>query len=111
MIANSVRVMAVISNASNTLNPLPAGYNANVQSGTEMVGSNWITLGTIRPDKFAAGHPQVAPFDLSSKLLPSPSNLPNQSRICLLAFIHSDQNPFTAMEQNVDSLSPRTKNS
>lgn len=47
----------------------------------------------------------MAAFDLSSKLLPSPSNLPNQSRFCLLAFIHSDQDPFTAMEQNVDSLS------
>src|SRR6266542_1066085 len=51
-----------------------------------------------------ATFPQVASFNLPSTLLPPPASLPGQSHHCLVALIHSTQDPFTSTQTNVDAL-------
>jgi hypothetical protein len=104
-IANSVRVLAAITDASTSLKLLPLGYNTDIQANTPLSGPDWITLGTVTLNNLRPGFPQVAIFDLPSNLLPSPATLSDQSRFCLLSFIHSNDDPFTATERNVDILS------
>ena len=99
-----VRVMAAITNASTVLNPLPVGYTSNVQSETPLPGSDWTTLGPVTLTDLRPGFPQVAAFDLPSNLLPLPASLPGQSHFCLMAFVHSSDDPFTATQRNVDLL-------
>jgi photosystem II stability/assembly factor-like uncharacterized protein len=104
MTASSVRVLTAITNASTVLNPLPSGYAANIQAGTALAGPDWITLGTVNLSNLRPGFPQVAAFDLPSNILPMPASLPGQSHFCLLTFLHSSADAFTAAEQNVDIL-------
>jgi hypothetical protein len=102
--APSVQVMAVVSNASAGLGQLPAGYTNAVRAGTSLGGSGWTTLGAVTLTDLRAGYPQVAAFDLPSTVLPPPASLPGQSHFCLLAFVHSAQDPFASTERNVDLL-------
>jgi len=102
--AASVRVTAVITNASTVLSPLPAGYTANVQLGTSLPGPDWQTLGSVVLNNLRPGFPQVVAFDLPSNMLPLPASLPGQSHFCLLSFVHSTADPFTATETNPDVL-------
>jgi photosystem II stability/assembly factor-like uncharacterized protein len=104
LIATSVYVMVAVTNASTVLNPLPAGYTANIQAGTPLPGPDWTTLGTVTLSNLRPGFPQVAAFDLPSNILPLPASLPGQSHYCLLAFAHSVDDPYTATEKNVDPL-------
>jgi hypothetical protein len=104
LIANSVHVLAAITNVSTPPKLLPLGYTENIKAGTSLSGSDWTTVGTATLTDLRPGYPQVAVFDLSSNLLPQPSSLANQSDICLLVFIHSEDDPFTATEQNIDLL-------
>lgn len=102
--AASVRVMTAITNASTVLNPLPAGYEVNVQTGTPFSDPNWVTIGITTLTNLRAGFPQIAAFDLTSNLLPLPASLPGQSHYCLVAFLHSTQDPYTSTQHNVDLL-------
>jgi len=102
--AATVRVTAVVTNASTVLNPLPAGYTANVQAGTPLAGPDWTTLGVVTLTSLHPGFPQVAAFDLPSTALPLPASLPGQSHFCLVAFAHSDADVYTATERHVDPL-------
>jgi hypothetical protein len=100
----AAHITAAVTNASTVLNLLPAGYTANIQSGTPLPGPNWTTLGTVPLTDLRAGFPRVAAFDLPSNVLPLPASLPGQSHFCLAAFAHSADDPFTATEQQVDTL-------
>ena len=102
--ASSVSVTAAVTHASTVLNPLPAGYATSIQTGTSLPGSNWTTLGTVALANLRPGFPQVAAFDLPSNVLPLPASLPGQSHFCLVAFVHSDTDPYTNTEQRVDPL-------
>jgi len=102
--ANSVRVYTAITNASTAINPLPTGYTTNIQQGTLLTGPDWITLGSIMLTNLRPGFPQVAAFDLPSTLLPTPGNLSSNSNFCLLAFVHSPEDPFTTSEQDINIL-------
>jgi hypothetical protein len=102
--AADVQVMAAITNASAGLGPLPAGYTANVVAGTNIPSASWTTLGVQHLFNLRAGFPQIAAFDLPSTVLPLPASLPGQSHFCLLAFVHSAQDAFTSVQQNVDLL-------
>jgi hypothetical protein len=102
--AADVQVMAAITNASAGLGALPAGYTANVVAGTNIPSPNWTTLGVQHILNLRAGFPQIAAFDLPSTVLPLPASLPGQSHFCLLAFVHSAQDPFASTQQNVDLL-------
>jgi photosystem II stability/assembly factor-like uncharacterized protein len=104
LIANSVRVLTAITNASTVLSPLPAGYTANIQAGTPLAGPDWTTIGIVTLNNLWPGYPQVAAFDLPSNLLPLPASLPGQSHFCLLAFVHSTEEQFIATQQNVNLL-------
>jgi hypothetical protein len=101
--ATNVQVMAAITNAATGLG-LPAGYTANVQAGTALPGTKWITLGTVIVPVIRAGFPQVVAFDLPSTVLPMPSSLPGNSHWCTAAFVHAAQDPFTSTISNVDAL-------
>jgi hypothetical protein len=102
--ATDVQVMAAITNASAGLGPLPAGYTANVVAGTNIPSASWTTLGVQHLLNLRAGFPQIAAFDLPSTVLPLPASLPGQSHFCLVAFVHSAQDPFTNTQVNVDLL-------
>lgn len=102
--AADVQVMAAITNASAGLGALPAGYTANVINGTNIPSASWTTLGVQHLFNLRAGFPQIAAFDLPSTVLPLPASLPGQSHFCLLAFVHSAQDPFASTQQNVDLL-------
>lgn len=95
--------MAAITNAATGLN-LPAGYTANVVAGTPLSGTTWINLGVRNVTNLHAGSPQIVAFDLPSNLLPLPVSLPGNSHFCLVAFLHSPQDPFTSTQANVDLL-------
>jgi hypothetical protein len=101
--ATNVQVMAVITNAATGL-ALPAGYTANVQSGTALPGTQWATLGVVTVPVIRAGFPRVVHFDLPSTALPMPASLPGQSHWCLLAFVHAAQDAFTGTITNADAL-------
>lgn len=101
--AGTVQVMAAITNAATGLG-LPAGYTANVTAGTALPGPKWITLGVHNVSDLRAGNPQIVSFDLPSTSLPLPASLPGNSHFCMVVFLHSTQDPFTATETNVDLL-------
>jgi len=96
--------MAAVTNASTALNSLPEGYAASIQAGDPLPGSDWTTLGTVELINLRPGFPQVAAFDLPSNVLPLPASLPGQSHFCLVAFVHSDSDPYTSTERQVDPL-------
>lgn len=102
--ADQVKVSAAITNASTALRPLPPGYTANIQAGTALPGTDWTTLGTVTLSKVRPGLPAIAEFELPSTLLSLPASLPGQSHYCLMAFVHSPADIFTATETNPDSL-------
>jgi hypothetical protein len=101
--ATNVQVMAAITNAATGLG-LPAGYTANVQAGTALPGTKWITLGVQTIPAVRAGFPRVVHFDLPSTVLPMPASLPGNSHWCSVVFIHAAQDPFTSTISNVDAL-------
>jgi hypothetical protein len=98
-----VQVMVAITNAATGL-MLPVGYTANVVAGTALPGPKWITLGVNTITGLHAGAPRIASFDLPSTSLPLPASLPGNSHFCMVAFLHSAQDPFTSTERNVDLL-------
>jgi hypothetical protein len=102
--ANGVQVMLLLSNASAGLPALPAGYTANVQSGTPITSAAWKTVGIRTINGLAVGVPQIAEFDLPSSMLPPPASLPGQSHFCALALLHSTDDNFTSTQTNVDAL-------
>ena len=102
--AASVRVMLLLANASSGLPSLPPGFETNVQSGTPISTAVWQTVGTQTLTNLRAGFPLIAAFNLPSTILPPPASLPGQSHHCLLALIHSAQDPFTSTETNTDAL-------
>jgi hypothetical protein len=83
---------------------LPAGFEANVQSGTPIATGSWQTVGVQTLTRLRAGFPLVAAFNLPSTILPPPASLPGQSHHCLLALIHSAQDPFMSTQTNTDAL-------
>ena len=100
----TLQVTAAITNASTVLRPLPTGYTASLQAGTGIPGPDWVTLGVVTLTNLRPGLPEIAYFDLPSNLLPLPASLPGQSHFCLLAFLHSTEDPFTATQTSVDTL-------
>jgi hypothetical protein len=102
--ATSVRVMLLLANASIGLPLLPAGYEMNVQSGMPISTGSWQTVGFYTLTSLRQTFPGVAPFTLPSTMLPPPASIPGQSHHCLVALIHSDQDPFTSTQTNVDAL-------
>lgn len=104
LVATNVRVMAAVTNASTVLNPLPAGYAANIAAGTPIVDPNWKTLNIVDIPEVRPGFPKVAAFDLPSNLLPLPASLPGQSHYCLVTFLHAASDAFTNTQTNVDLL-------
>lgn len=102
--AASVQVMAVITNASAGLGSLPANYAASIVAGNPINTPPWIPLGKVVLTNLRAGFPQIAAFDLPSTVLPVPASLPGQSHYCLVAFLHSTQDPFSNTQQIVDIL-------
>ncbi len=101
--ATNVRVMAAITNAATGLS-LPSGYTANVVAGTPLPGPKWTTLGFVTIPELRAGFPRIAYFDLPSTVLPLPASLPGNSHYCMVAILHSQDDPFSSTETNVDLL-------
>jgi hypothetical protein len=98
--AASIRVTAIITNASTVLSPLPLGYSTNMQSGTPIPGPDWPTLGSVVLNNLRPNFPQVAALGLPSNILSLPASLPGQYHFCFLTFIHSSADPFVATETN-----------
>jgi hypothetical protein len=101
--ASTVQVMLLLCDASPHLPPLPSGYTAQVQSGTA-VGAPFTLVGVRSINNLRAGFPQVVEFPLPSTMLPPPASLPGDSHYCLMALLHSPQDPFTATQTDVDML-------
>ncbi len=101
--AATVNVMLLLCDASPHLPALPSGYTASVQAGTA-VGGAFTLVGTRSISNLRAGFPRVVEFPLPSTMLPPPASLPGDSHYCLLALLHSPQDPFTATETDVDIL-------
>lgn len=108
-IANNVRVMCLLANASAGLPNLPANYRNNVQNGIAINNANWTTLGFDILNDVRVGVPQIASFDLPSSALPPPSGLPANRHNCVLALVHHVDDPYTATNTATDpnSLSDR----
>lgn len=107
--ANNVQVMVLLANASAGLPNLPAGYEANVQAGTAISTPHWQTVGFQTLNDLRVGFPQVAAFDLPSTLLPPPASLAGNAHFCLLALLHSPDDPFGNTQTHVDTLSPNER--
>jgi hypothetical protein len=103
--ADNVQVMLLLANASAGLPSLPAGYAANVQSGTPITTPDWRTVGFATLNDVRPGAPKVAAFDLTSNLLPPPANLSGNQHHCVLALLHHPSDPFTATQTVTDWLS------
>jgi hypothetical protein len=102
--ADNVRVMLLLTDASTTLPALPMGYQSNVTSGTAINTAQWRTVGFRTLNGIRAGLPKVAEFDLPSTMLPPPSSLPGRSHYCLVAIVHSVDDPFTSTDTDVNSV-------
>jgi hypothetical protein len=100
----AVQVMLLLANASAGLQPLPAGYAANVQAGTPISSATWQTVGITTISNLRVGVPQIVEFGLPSTMLPPPASLPGQSHFCLLAILHSVDDAFTNTITNADDL-------
>ena len=101
--ADTVTVQLLLCDASPALPALPGGYDANVRAGTA-VGGAFTQVGVKTLHDVRVGVPQVAEFPLPSTMLPPPASLPGDSHYCLLALLHSAQDPYTATQTNVDQL-------
>ena len=104
--ADNVQVMLLLANASAGLPNLPTGYQSQVQSGTPISTAHWQTVGLRTLNGLQVGLPQIAAFDLPSNLLPPPASLAGNAHHCLLALLHSPDDPFANSETVVDWLSP-----
>lgn len=104
--ADNVRVMLLLANASAGLPNLPAGFAANVQSGTPINTANWKTVGIATVNDVRVGFPRIAAFDLPSSMLPPPANLAGNQHHCVLALVHHASDPFTAAQTVPDLMSP-----
>jgi hypothetical protein len=102
--ANNVRVMLLLTDASTALPSLPSGYATNVASGTVISTTQWRTVGFRTINDLRVGTPKVVEFDLPSTMLPPPSSLPGHSHYCLLALVHSPNDPFTSTQTDVNTL-------
>jgi hypothetical protein len=103
--ADNVRVMLLLANASAALPNLPAGFAANVQSGTPITTPNWRTVGVATLNDVHVGFPRIAAFDLPSSLLPPPASLAGNDHHCVLALVHHASDAFTATQTVTDLLS------
>ncbi|MDP9343872.1 MAG: hypothetical protein M3Q23_17635 [Actinomycetota bacterium] len=103
--ADNVRVMLLLANASASLPNLPAGFEANVQSGTPIVTPDWRTVGFATLSDVRVGFPKIAAFDLTSDLLPPPASLAGNDHHCVLALVHHAGDSFTATQTVTDLLS------
>ncbi|MDP9108183.1 MAG: hypothetical protein M3N23_03815 [Pseudomonadota bacterium] len=101
--AASTKVMLLLTDASPGLPALPAGFAANVVAGTP-VGAPYTLVGVKTVTNLRVGIPQVVEFALPSTMLPPPASLPGDSHYCLLALMHSVQDPFSATQTNPDLL-------
>jgi hypothetical protein len=101
--ATNVTVLAAITNAATGLD-LPAGYAANVTSGTPFNDAKWTTIGVQTIPVVTAGSPRIVAFDLPSTVLPLPASLPGDSHYCMVVFLHSAQDGFSSTIRNVDAL-------
>jgi len=103
--ADNVQVMCLLANASAGLPPLPAGYEANVQSGTPINTADWQTLGFADLGDVRVSFPRIAAFDLTSDKLPPPANLAGNDHHCVLALLHHAADPYTSSTTNTDQNS------
>jgi hypothetical protein len=101
---SNVSVMLLLANASAGLPLLPSGYQMNVQAGTNVVSPTWNTVATVPLSDVRSNFPRVAAFNLPSTLLPPPASLPGQGHWCVLAIVHSPDDPFTSVDTNADNL-------
>lgn len=99
-----VHVTLLLTNASAGLPPLPAGYDADVRTGTPIATVTWNTVGTKGLSDVRANFPRIAAFNVPSTLLPPPASLPGQSHWCALAIVHSPDDIFASAETNADGL-------
>lgn len=102
--ASNVQVMLLVTTPSVSIAPLPAGYESNVQAGTPISSASWATVGFQTLASVRSDFPRVAHFSLPSTMLPPPADLPAHQHHCLLALLHSAQDPFTSTETNADLL-------
>lgn len=102
--ATDPRVMLLLANASMGLPALPANYWNNVQTMTPIMTADWRTVGFATLTRLSVGFPQIAYFDLPSTILPPPASLPGQSHYCLVALLHSADDPYTNTQTNVGTL-------
>ena len=100
--ASNVRVMCLLANASAGLPPLPAGYEADVQSGTPINTGSWQTIGIATLDDVRVGFPKIAAFDLTSDKLPPPAMLAGNDHHCVLALLHHADDPYISTTTNTD---------
>jgi hypothetical protein len=103
-LAPNVQVMLLLTNASAGLPGLPGGYTSNVQTGTPITTAQWQTVGIKTVPVLKVGIPQVVEFNLPSTMLPPPASLPGQSHFCLVALLHSSDDPYTSTQTSVDAL-------
>jgi hypothetical protein len=104
--ANDVRVMALLANGSAGLPNLPAGYETNVQAGTDISAPDWQTVGFKTLKDLRVGFAQIAAFDLPSMMSPPSASLAGNAHRCLLALLHCPKDPFTNTQTHMDTLSP-----
>jgi hypothetical protein len=97
-------IMLLLADASAGLQPLPAGYTANVQAGTPISSATWQTVGIKTVPSLRVGVPQIVEFDLPSTMLPPPASLPGQAHYCLLAIVNAADDQFTGTTTDADNL-------
>jgi hypothetical protein len=77
---------------------LPANYEQQVRADQFVVSADWNTVAILSLDDLRAGFPEVVSTDL-------PADTIRQDGVyCLLAIVHSPDNPFLSNERNVDRL-------
>jgi len=103
--ADGVRVMLLLANASAGLPALPAGYEADVQTGTPINTAHWQTVGIETLNDVRVGAPKIAAFNLTSDKLPPPANLAGNNHHCVLALVHHVDDPYTSSETHTDTNS------
>jgi len=109
--APSVQVMLLVTDASPGLwtHPLPAGYQTSVQAGTPIATLTWQTVGIKILSNLQVGFPQIAEFNLPSTMLAPPASLPGHAHYCLLALLHSADDPYTDAQTDPDTLADQDR--
>ena len=85
--ASNVRVVTLARERVGRIAAAPAGYEADVQSGTPINTGNWQNIGIATLDDVRVGFPKIAAFDLTSDKLP-PAMLAGNDHHCVLALLH-----------------------